>query len=150
MENWGLIGFQESALLYEPEISPFNLYFIKLVIAHEIAHQWFGNLVTPEWWSDTWVKEGFADFFMIYALDQLQDRTSFDEIFIGMELQPVLVADGMINSHKTKIEVLHPDEIRDNFDLISYKKGASIIRMAYYFLTPRIFRNGLRRFLKEK
>lgn len=147
MENWGLMGFQESALLYENQMNPLQLFFIKLVITHELSHQWFGDLVTPNWWNDLWIKEGFANFFMMFILT---DPSDFDELFIGFDLHHLLTDDAMINTHPIRADIQHPDEIRDHFDSISYKKGSSLIRMAYHFLTPGIFRNSVIIFLKER
>ncbi|XP_071514305.1 aminopeptidase Ey-like [Panulirus ornatus] len=148
MENWGLITYGESLLLYEEGVSAAaNKQRVGFFLSHELAHQWFGNLVTPRWWSDLWLNEGFASFMEYLALDHAEPTWKVMEQFVVMDLQNVFTPDGLESSHPISIPVEHPDDIKQIFDRITYGKGASIIRMMYHFLTEATFRKGLRNYL---
>lgn len=151
MENWGLITFRESAMLYEMGVSP-NVYQhrVAIVIAHEISHQWFGNLVTPSWWSDLWLNEGFASYMEYFGVEGVRPEWKSMEMFVVSELQAALVLDALSSSHQIFVHVVYPDEINEIFDRITYAKGASIIRMMDHFLTPEIFKMGLHHYLKKR
>lgn len=151
MENWGLITFRESNLLYEEGVSTKkNLQRIAIVIAHELGHQWFGNLVTPSWWTDLWLNEGFASYLEYTATDAIFPEWKMMDQFIVDDLQMVFNLDALKSSHPISIEVHNPNEISDIFDRISYAKGATIIRMMEDFLTTSSFRQGLTNYLNEK
>ena len=148
MENWGLVTYRETALLYKEGVSTFsNKQRIATVISHELAHQWFGNLVTPSWWSDLWLNEGFASFVEYVGLEavhpewQLLDRAMISEVHGAMSL------DVLENSHPISVPVVNPDEISEIFDTISYLKGASIIRMMDAFLGRETLQKGLTNYL---
>ncbi|XP_076040625.1 aminopeptidase N-like isoform X3 [Oratosquilla oratoria] len=148
MENWGLITYRETALLYDPEVSAAsNLQRVSIVIAHELAHQWFGNLVTPSWWTDLWLNEGFASFLEYLGVDAVEKSWQMKEQFVIMDVQSVFRLDCLESSHPISIPVKNPDQINEIFDRISYSKGASIIRMMNHFLTEPSFRKGLARYL---
>jgi len=149
MENWGLITYRETSLLFKPGVSAAsNLQRIALVISHELAHQWFGNLVTPSWWSDLWLNEGFASYVEYLGVEAVQPQIKLLEQFIVNDLQDVLSLDALESSHPISIPVKHPDEINEIFDRISYGKGASIIRMMDKFLTSESFKKGLTNYLR--
>jgi aminopeptidase N len=149
MENWGLITYRETSLLFKPGVSAAsNLQRIALVISHELAHQWFGNLVTPSWWSDLWLNEGFASYIEYLGVEAVQPQIQLLEQFIVNDLQDVLSLDALQSSHPISIPVKHPDEINEIFDRISYGKGASIIRMMDKFLTSGTFKQGLTNYLR--
>ncbi|KAK8726810.1 hypothetical protein OTU49_010070, partial [Cherax quadricarinatus] len=83
MENWGLITYRETTLLYDPdESSPSNQYGVALTVAHELAHQWFGNIVTPKWWTDLWLNEGFAAFVQYIGMDHIEPSWKVIELFV--------------------------------------------------------------------
>ncbi|XP_069957724.1 aminopeptidase N isoform X2 [Cherax quadricarinatus] len=148
MENWGLITYRETTLLYDPdESSPSNQYGVALTVAHELAHQWFGNIVTPKWWTDLWLNEGFAAFVQYIGMDHIEPSWKVIELFVINKLQSVLTLDSLEASHKISVRVGHPSEISQIFDGISYNKGASIIRMMNHFLTEDTFRKGLSTYL---
>jgi len=150
MENWGLITYRETALLYEEGVSSLaNLQRIAIVVSHELAHQWFGNLVTPSWWTDLWLNEGFASYVEYLGVDAIQPSFKLLEQFIVYDLQDVLRIDALESSHPISIPVKHPDEISEIFDRISYGKGASIIRMMDKFLTSQTFKKGLTNYLND-
>jgi len=101
MENWGLITYRETALLYKEGVSAAsNKQRIALVIAHELAHQWFGNLVTPSWWTDLWLNEGFATYVEYLGVEAVQPEIRLLEQFILSEIQDVFRLDaGLLTSH---------------------------------------------------
>uniref|UniRef100_A0A8C6UNF4 Aminopeptidase n=1 Tax=Neogobius melanostomus TaxID=47308 RepID=A0A8C6UNF4_9GOBI len=135
MENWGLTTYRETALLYDPEkSSASDKLGITKVIAHELAHQWFGNLVTMEWWNDLWLNEGFAKF---------MDSHSYIFCFEAMEV------DSLSSSHPVSTPVENPTQIQEMFDDVSYDKGACILNMLQDFLTPEAFEIGIIRYLKK-
>ncbi|XP_021350769.1 aminopeptidase N-like, partial [Mizuhopecten yessoensis] len=144
MENWGLITYRETAMLYDPlESSEVNKQRVAVVVSHELAHQWFGNLVTPSWWDDLWLNEGFASFVEYMGVDYVHpDWKMFDQ-FVVEDIQSVFNFDGLVTSHPVYVPVSHPDEINEIFDRISYGKGASIIRMMRFFLGEDTFKRGL-------
>lgn len=119
------------------------------VIGHELVHQWFGNLVTPSWWSDIWLNEGFASYMEYLVVDETEKDWRTMDQFVVNEFHGVLVYDALSSSHKISVPVGNPDEINEIFDRISYGKGATIIRMMDHFLTSAIFRLGLKNYLNE-
>lgn len=148
MENWGLITYRETALLFKPGVSAIgSKQRIATVISHELAHQWFGNLVTPSWWTDLWLNEGFASYVEYLGVEAAQPELKLLEQFQYLDLQSVLRIDALETSHPISIPVGHPDEINEIFDRISYAKGASIIRMMDHFLSEETFRKGLTNYL---
>ncbi|XP_067616976.1 aminopeptidase N [Eurosta solidaginis] len=150
MENWGLITYRETTMLYEEGVSATtNKQRIASVVGHELAHQWFGNLVTPSWWTDIWLNEGFASYMEYITVDAIQPDWKTQDQFVVNELQSTFHLDALSSSHKISVEVFNPDEISEIFDRISYGKGATIIRMMSHFLTSKVFRRGLSRYLKE-
>lgn len=150
MENWGLITYRETAMLYDPAVSAAsNKQRVVVVVAHELAHQWFGNLVTPEWWTDLWLNEGFASFMEYLGVDHSEPSWKMMEQFVPDDLHDVFAIDCLESSHPISIPVGHPDEINEIFDRISYAKGASIIRMMNHFLTEATFRKGLSNYLTD-
>jgi len=150
MENWGAITFRETAILVDEEYSSLlNKQWVALVIAHELAHQWFGNLVTMHWWTDLWLNEGFASYIEYLAIDEIFPHWKIWNQFLVSDHNVALELDGLDNSHPIEIEVHHPNEINEIFDKISYSKGASIIRMLSDYIGEENFRNGLRYYLKK-
>ena len=179
MENWGLITYRETALLFKEGVSAAaNKQRIAIVVSHELAHQWFGmffldlicsnlkktymvcicvlycyffvgNLVTPSWWTDLWLNEGFATYVEYLGVEAVQPQLKLLEQFVVSDLQRVFGLDALTTSHPISIPVKHPDEISEIFDAISYSKGAAIIRMMNKFLTERVFRSGLNTYLNE-
>ncbi|GFR83304.1 aminopeptidase N [Elysia marginata] len=148
MENWGLITYRETAMLYEPGVSnEANKERIAIVVSHELAHQWFGDLVSPAWWDDLWLNEGFATFVEYLGVDYVHPDWNIFEIFAKSEIQRAFYFDGLISSHPLYVPVNHPDEINEIFDAISYAKGASIIRMMRHFLGRQTFKKGLTNYL---
>ncbi|XP_022181225.1 aminopeptidase N-like isoform X1 [Myzus persicae] len=151
MENWGLVTFREIAMLYNEGVSPNGQKErVATVIAHELAHQWFGNLVTPDWWSDLWLNEGFATYIEYVGVDHVEPKWKMEEQFISSGIQSVFLMDSLKSTHPISARVSRPEEINELFDRISYDKGASVIRMMDHFLTRQVFRKGLTKYLKAK
>ncbi|MBN3287948.1 AMPN Aminopeptidase, partial [Polyodon spathula] len=153
MENWGLITYRETALLYDPHISSTsNKERIVTVIAHELAHQWFGNLVTVRWWNDLWLNEGFASYVEYLGADYAEPSWNIKDLIVLNDVHRVFAVDALASSHplsSREDEINTPAEISELFDSISYSKGASVLRMLSEFLTEDVFVEGLRTYLKE-
>ncbi|MFA5841010.1 MAG: M1 family metallopeptidase [Candidatus Paceibacterota bacterium] len=150
MENWGAVTYRESALLVdENHSSASNKQWVALVVAHELAHQWFGNLVTMEWWTHLWLNEGFASYIEYLAVDKLFPKWDIWTQFSTSDLGVALRLDALKSTHPIEVKVHHPDEIGEIFDEVSYSKGASIIRMLADYLGEKDFRDGLRHYLKK-
>jgi puromycin-sensitive aminopeptidase len=150
MENWGCITFREQALLVDPKNTSLHLkQYVANVVAHELTHQWFGNLVTMRWWTDLWLNESFASWMSYLAVDQLFPDWKVWTQFIVDEQSLALKLDALEHTHPIEVEVKHPDEIRTIFDAISYEKGASILLMLHDYLGDKDFRDGLRVYLKR-
>ena len=150
MENWGLITFREQTLLFdESHTSLGTKQYVAIVVAHELTHQWFGNLVTMRWWTDLWLNEGFASWMEYLAIDELFPEWHLWTQFAVDELQYALKIDSLEHTHPIEVAVKHPDEIRTIFDAISYQKGASVIHMLQEYLGAEAFRDGLRHYLRE-
>ncbi|MCX6747894.1 MAG: M1 family aminopeptidase, partial [Candidatus Nomurabacteria bacterium] len=150
MENWGAVTYRESALLVdENKSSASNKQWVALVIAHELAHQWFGNLVTMEWWTHLWLNEGFASYIEYLAVDKLFPNWDIWTQFSTHDLGVALRLDSLHHTHAIEVKVNHPDEIGEIFDEVSYSKGASVIRMLADYLGEDKFRDGLRHYLKK-
>lgn len=150
MENWGAVTYRESAVLVDPENSSIhNKQWVALVIAHELAHQWFGNLVTMEWWTHLWLNEGFASYIEYLAVDHMFPKWRVWTQFVYMDHARALELDGLKSTHPIEVEVNHPAEISEIFDEVSYAKGASVIKMLAEYLGEEDFRDGLRLYLKK-
>jgi len=150
MENWGLIKYRETKLLLkEGETSSSSKEGIAKLVAHEVGHQWFGNIVTMEWWTDLWLNEGFASYVSAIGIDHIHPDWKIIDQFIARAVQDSLELDGLANSHAVRIPVEDPKRIGEIFDAISYKKGASILLMLHYVLGNSIFRDGLKRYLTK-
>ncbi len=150
MENWGAITFREIGLLVdEGKTSTASKELIAEVIAHELAHQWFGNLVTMEWWTHLWLNEGFASYIPYVVLHELFPEWDVWTRFTTETTNIAMRLDGLASTHPIEVAVHHPDEIGEIFDAVSYSKGASVIRMLADYLGPVKFRDGLRYYLKK-
>ncbi|XP_077985458.1 aminopeptidase N-like [Glandiceps talaboti] len=151
MENWGLILYRETYFLFDPQVSSAkNKQKVAIATAHELAHQWFGNLMSPAWWDDLWLNEGFASYLMYIGDHHAEPDWRMLEQFVNDEVHEVFELDGLGSSHPVLVDVGKPDEITEIFDTISYSKGAAIIRMMNYILGEDTFREGLTLFLTEQ
>ncbi|KAM8940284.1 glutamyl aminopeptidase isoform 2-T2 [Pelodytes ibericus] len=149
MENWGLVTYRETNLLYDPaESATVNKQRVAAVIAHELVHQWFGNIVTMDWWDDLWLNEGFASFFEYSGVNSAETTWNMLDQIIIDDLLPVMRDDALQSSHPIIVTVSTPAEITSVFDAISYNKGASILRMLEDWITPEHFKKGCQDYLK--
>ena len=150
MENFGLLTFRVDRLLFNKSVgSSESMVRVSYIIAHEIAHQWFGNLTTMKWWDELWLKEGFATFVGWLAIDHLFPEWDVLGLFLARETVKGLALDSLEASHPVRVDVSNPSEVSEIFDHISYCKGASIIRMLECFLGRDIFAKGVCKYLKD-
>ncbi|KVI05923.1 protein of unknown function DUF3358 [Cynara cardunculus var. scolymus] len=139
MENYGLITYRETELLHDDlHSAAANTQRLSVVVTHEVGHQWFGNLVTMEWWTHLWLNEGFATWVSYLATDILFPEwriwTQFLEVTAGG-----LRIDSLEQSHPVEVEVHNASSVLEVFDAISYKKGSSLVRMLKEYLGDEIF-----------
>ncbi|XP_059338091.1 aminopeptidase N [Ammospiza nelsoni] len=151
MENWGLVTYRENSLLFDAEYSSIgNKERVVTVIAHELAHQWFGNLVTLRWWNDLWLNEGFASYVEYLGADSAEPAWNIKDLMVLNELHTVMATDALASSHPLSFreeEINTPAQISEVFDSIAYSKGASVLRMLSSFLSEDIFKEGLQSYL---
>ncbi len=149
MENWGAITFREIALLIDKDSSVRIKKLVSEVIAHEVSHQWFGNLVTMKWWDDLWLNESFATFMAAKAEDAMFPKWRTWEEFVRLDTAGALSRDSLLNTHPIEVKVNSPSEIEEVFDDISYGKGASVIRMLEAYTGEENFMKGVRSYLQK-
>lgn len=148
MENWGLITYREIALLANPDtISTSQKELIALVIAHELSHQWFGNLVTMQWWDDLWLNESFATLMEYLIVDAIFPDWAILNSFTDSEALMAFRRDIIPGVQAVKSNVNHPDEISSLFDpSIVYAKGSRLLWMAYNYVGNQAFKKGIRKY----
>ena len=150
MENWGAITFRETILLYDPKTSSTRTkQFIAEVISHEIAHQWFGNLVTMKWWNDLWLNESFATFMATKFVDKFYPEWDLWNQFVEDAMNVAMGLDSLKTTHSIDVKVNSPAEIREIFDAISYDKGGCVLRMLEHYVGEPNFRKGLKKYLSD-
>lgn len=150
MENWGLITYRESVVLYENGTPTRKTVDGLSTMAHEYAHSWFGNLVTPEFWDVVWLKEGFATFFQYFGVSLTEPNLRMMNLFVVDCLQPTLLADS--DNHTRTLngqDVGNRSSIMNALDFVSYNKGASVIRMINYTIGNKAFQLGLQNYLRD-
>jgi puromycin-sensitive aminopeptidase len=147
MENLGAITFRETALLVdEATASHAELERVADVVAHELAHMWFGDLVTMAWWNGIWLNEAFATFMEMLAVDAWKPEWH-RWVSFGVSRAAAMGIDGLLASRPIEFEVRAPKDAEAMFDLLTYEKGASVLRMLEQFLGTDVFRDGVRRYL---
>ncbi|XP_043237159.1 puromycin-sensitive aminopeptidase-like [Amphibalanus amphitrite] len=150
MENWGLVTFRETCILVDPvNTSTARRQFCAQVVGHELAHMWFGNLVTMEWWTHLWLNEGYAEFAMYLSTDYLFPHYKIWMQFVSECYMGALATDSLRTSHPIEVPVSNPSEVDEIFDGISYDKGACVIRMLHEFLGHEAFKRGMNLYLKR-
>ena len=150
MENWGLITYREMALLASKNTSINSKRYIATVICHELSHQWFGNLVTMQWWNDLWLNESFATIMEYIAVDALYPEWEIWREFASNESVMALRRDALDGVQSVHVDVNHPDEISTLFDgAIVYAKGARLMRMMQYYIGEEAFQRGLKSYFKK-
>ncbi|XP_047984408.1 aminopeptidase N-like isoform X2 [Leguminivora glycinivorella] len=149
MENWGLITFRETTLLFDPAASgPRDKQNVAIDVAHELAHQWFGNLVTMRWWTDLWLNEGFATYIEYVGVDHIEPGWNMFESF-SIDKMDLLRSDSLKNTSPVSRKVIDASEISQKFDEISYTKGANLIRMLNHTVSEELFHKGLMIYLNQ-
>jgi tricorn protease interacting factor F2/3 len=149
MENWGAITFRETLVLVNKSTSMRAKKRVLEVIAHELTHQWFGDLVTMKWWNDLWLNESFATFMSYKVADRIYPEWKMFDYFMLSRMEGALNGDSLEGSHPIDVEVKDPDSISEIFDEISYGKGGSILRMIENYVGSEAFRKGIGTYLKD-
>lgn len=150
MENWGLVTYRETALLVDPKNSSLmSKQTVAIVVGHELAHQWFGNIVTMEWWTHLWLNEGFASWIEYLCVDYCLPELDIWTYFVNSDYCRALELDSLKNSHPIEVPVGPPSEVDEIFDAISYSKGATAIRMLHNYIGDDAFRTGLHNYLEK-
>ncbi|KAF2672497.1 hypothetical protein BT63DRAFT_369286 [Microthyrium microscopicum] len=150
MENWGLITYRTTAVLFDEKTSSARYKNrVAYVVSHELAHQWFGNLVTMDWWNELWLNEGFATWVGWLAVDHLFPEWNVWGQFVTESTDTGFTLDSIRNSHPIEVPVRDALEVDQIFDHISYLKGSSVIRMLSAHLGTQTFLNGVASYLKK-
>jgi aminopeptidase N len=150
MENWGLVTYRVTAVLYDEKTSSAKYKNrVAYVVAHELAHQWFGNLVTMDWWSELWLNEGFATWVGWLATDHLHPDWNVWPQFVAEGMQTAFGLDALRSSHPIEVPVKDALDVDQIFDAISYLKGSSVIRMLATHLGLQTFLTGVSNYLKQ-
>ena len=148
MENWGAITFREAYLLYDKQKSTVKTkQLIAEVISHELAHQWFGNLVTMKWWNDLWLNESFATFLAIKSIQNFFPRWHYWDQFLEQSMNSSMQLDSLYSTHPIDTNVKKPTEINEIFDEISYEKGCCILRMLEHYIGEQNMRMCLKNYI---
>ncbi|MEA2649111.1 MAG: puromycin-sensitive aminopeptidase [Candidatus Binataceae bacterium] len=149
MENLGAITFRETALLADDRTaSRAELERIADVVSHENAHMWFGDLVTMRWWNGIWLNEAFATFMEMLAVDAWKPNWKRWESF-GVSRGAAMAIDALKSTRSIEYTVLSPEDCRSMFDVLTYEKGAAVLRMLEQFLGAEVFRKGISAYLKK-
>jgi puromycin-sensitive aminopeptidase len=149
MENLGAITFRETALLVdENSASHAELERVADVVAHENAHMWFGDLTTMRWWNGLWLNEAFATFMEMLAVDSWKPEWKRWESFAVFRAQAMTI-DGLKSTRSIEFPVGRPEEAGAMFDILTYEKGASVLRMLEQYIGPDKFRQGIRHYLQR-
>jgi aminopeptidase 2 len=150
MENWGLVTYRVVDLLIDEKVSGAAVkQRVAETVQHELAHQWFGNLVTMDFWDGLWLNEGFATWMSWYSCNVFYPDWKVWEGYVTDNLAGALSLDSLRSSHPIEVPVKRADEINQIFDAISYSKGSSVIRMISKYIGEDTFMEGIRRYLKK-
>lgn len=150
MENWGCMTFRESVMLVDEHSSTRTRQFVTMVIAHELAHQWFGDLVTMRWWNDLWLNESFANWMEYFVPNQLYPQWQLMTQYYDQETTLAIERDSLPSVQKIQQDVHTPEEIQALFDpAIVYAKGGSLINMLHAHLGDEPFRKGLQLYFER-
>jgi puromycin-sensitive aminopeptidase len=147
MENLGCVTFRESVLLVDPDqAARVELERVADVVCHEIAHMWFGDLVTMKWWNGIWLNEAFATFMEVLAVDAFRPEWQ-RWVSFGVEREAAMAVDGLHSTRPVEFHVGRPEEAQGMFDVLTYQKGGSVLRMLERYLGAETFRDGIRDYL---
>jgi puromycin-sensitive aminopeptidase len=149
MENAGAVFFRENLLLLDPRTATLaEKKRAAEVICHELAHMWYGDLVTMAWWDDLWLNESFATWMAFHVVDDWRPQWKMWQDF-QHHRAAALRLDALESTHPIHAEVRTPNDATENFDLITYEKGASVVRMIERYLGPKTFQKGVRAYVRE-
>ncbi|MBV9662250.1 MAG: M1 family metallopeptidase [Acidimicrobiales bacterium] len=147
MENLGCVTYRESVLLTERErAAQTELQRIASVVSHETAHMWFGDLVTMKWWNGIWLNEAFATFMELTTTEAYRPEWQVWTTF-GAGKSAAMTIDGLRATRPVEFEVGRPEEAEAMFDVLTYQKGGSVLRMLEQFIGPEVFRKGISQYL---
>ncbi|CAD5225948.1 unnamed protein product [Bursaphelenchus xylophilus] len=150
MENWGLVTYREVALLIDDtKSSSKQKSRVALIVAHELAHFWFGDLVTMKWWTDLWLNEGFASFMEYVFVDQNTPEFKIWLHFLTFEVSRGFRLDSLNSTHPIEVEISNPNELDEIYDAITYAKACSVNRMLYCYLGAEKYQKGLQIYLNQ-
>ncbi|KAI0483133.1 peptidase family M1-domain-containing protein [Xylariaceae sp. FL0804] len=150
MENWGLITYRVVDLMLDEKTSgAATKERVAEVVQHELAHQWFGNLVTMDWWEGLWLNEGFATLMSWLSCNHFYPEWKVWETYVVDNLQSALGLDSLRSSHPIEVPVKKASEVDQIFDAISYSKGSCVLRMISTYLGEETFLEGIRRYIKK-
>ena len=150
MENWGLITYRVVDLLFDEKTAgAATKERVAEVVQHELAHQWFGNLVTMDFWDGLWLNEGFATWMSWYSCNEFYPEWKVWESYVIDTLQGALSLDSLRSSHPIEVPVHRAEDINQIFDSISYSKGSAVLRMISKYLGEKVFIAGIRRYIKK-
>ncbi|MDU1466368.1 MAG: M1 family metallopeptidase, partial [Streptococcus mitis] len=150
MENWGLVTYREVCLIVDENSTFASRQQVALVVAHELAHQWFGNLVTMKWWDDLWLNESFANMMEYVCVDAIEPSWNIFEDFQTGGVPSALKRDATDGVQSVHVEVKHPDEINTLFDgAIVYAKGSRLMHMLRRWLGDADFAKGLHAYFEK-
>lgn len=148
MENAGAITYRESLLLFDDSATPERRRRYKMVHAHELAHQWFGDLVTPVWWNDIWLNESFATWMAHVSMDMAEPEANYRRDLLSRGLG-VMTSDSLVSARQIRQPILSNNDIATAFDGITYSKGGAVLSMFENFLGRDDFRQGVRNYMDE-
>ncbi|KAI0202573.1 peptidase family M1 [Astrocystis sublimbata] len=150
MENWGLVTYRTTAVLFDEKTSDARYKNrVAYVVAHELAHQWFGNLVTMDWWDELWLNESFATWAGWYAVNEFHPDWQVWAQFVNEGMEMAFKLDGMRASHPVHVPVQDALDVNQIFDHISYLKGCSTLRMLVNHLGEKTFLQGVGAYLRK-
>ncbi|KAH8358875.1 hypothetical protein KR093_002949, partial [Drosophila rubida] len=149
MENWGLITFNEAIILYQHPKNVYQLTKERIIANHEISHQWFGNLVSPEWWTYVWLNEGFATYFGYLITDLIYPNDHIMELFVRNEAEYAYSRSSLITARPMTHYVETEPDIMSVFDIISYKRAACVIKMFHHAFHQKTFARGIGEYLNK-
>ncbi|KAI4487822.1 hypothetical protein M0802_011782 [Mischocyttarus mexicanus] len=149
MENWGLITFRESNVVLRNKNQQIdNKKRLAMIVSKEVAHQWFGNLVTPKWWSEVWLKDGFSSFFGIKALTMIESSWSVKDI-MPMQYREMFEKEEKVNAHPLYFNLSITEKpLRDAFDTTANVKGNCLVNMIYHFIGESIFVSSIKKYIR--
>ena len=149
MENLGCVTFREILLLADPDaVTRAERERAALVIAHELAHMWFGDLVTMDWWTGIWLNEAFATFMELACVDAYRPEWDVWSTF-GLSRAEAFTVDSLAATRPIEFEVRTPEDAEGMFDILTYEKGCAVLRMMEQYLGPQVFRDGVRAYLQQ-